>query len=67
MTSLGLIEDIQRMGDTDYLVVKTAHSLIEEGLSKNFLLPYIDRYVTGADIEKKEVYTKDAKDILEAS
>ena len=65
--SLGLIEDIQRMGDTDYLVIKTAENLVEEGFSKNFLLPYIDRYVISADINQKEVYTKDAKDILEAS
>lgn len=64
---LGKIEDIQRMGDTDYLVIKTADNLVKAGLSKNFLLPYIDRYVINADIEEKIVYTKDAKDILEAS
>lgn len=64
---LGLVEDIQRMTDTDYLSVKTDDSLVEEGLPKNFLLPYIDRYVLNVDIEEKIVYTKDAKDILEAS
>ena len=64
---LGLVEDIQRMGDTDYLVVKTENSLVEAGLSKNFLLPYIERYVIKVDTEEKIVYTKDAKDILEAS
>jgi 16S rRNA processing protein RimM len=64
---IGTIEDIQRMGDTDYLVIKTDESFVKEGLSKTFLLPYIDRYVVKADVEAKLVYTKDAKDILESS
>jgi len=64
---VGMIEDIQRMGDTDYLIIKTDENLVEEGLSKSFLLPYIDRYVVKADVEAKLVYTKDAKDILESS
>ncbi|MEA2047085.1 MAG: ribosome maturation factor RimM [Campylobacterota bacterium] len=64
---LGEITDIQRMGDTDYLAIKTEESLAKEGLSKSFLLPYIDRYVIRADTEEKIVYSKDAKDILEAS
>ncbi len=64
---LGVIEDIQRMADTDYLAIKTADILVEAGLSKTFLIPYIDRYVIKADTDAKEVYTKDAKDILEAS
>ncbi len=64
---IGVIEDIQRMGDTDYLAIKTAENLVEAGLSKTFLLPYIDRYVLNADTEAKEVYTQDAKDILVAS
>lgn len=64
---LGTVEEIQRMGDTDYLSVKTESSLVEAGLSKNFLLPYIERYIINVDTEEKIVYTKDAKDILEAS
>ncbi len=64
---LGMIEDIQRMADTDYLSIKTDTVLVEAGLSKNFLLPYIERYIIKADTEEKIVYTKDAKDILEAS
>ncbi|CAA6810451.1 MAG: 16S rRNA processing protein RimM [uncultured Sulfurovum sp.] len=65
--SMGKIEDIQRMGDTDYLVIATDATLASTGLSKTFLLPYIDRYIVKADIDNKIVYTKDAKDILEAS
>jgi 16S rRNA processing protein RimM len=62
-----VVDDIQRMADTDYLAVNTEASLIEAGLSKQFLLPYIERYIIKIDTEEKVVYTKDAKDILEAS
>ena len=64
---LGEVTDIQRMGDTDYLAIKTDAKLVESGLTKSFLIPYIDRYIKDANIEEKIVYTKDAKDILEAS
>ena len=64
---LGMVTEIQRMGDTDYLVIDTDKALIGAGLSKNFLLPYIEHYVIDVDIKEKIVYTKDAKDILEAS
>ena len=64
---LGQVEEIQRMADTDYLSIKTDKGLVEEGLSKKFLLPYIERYIIKIDTEEKVVYTKDAKDILEAS
>jgi len=66
-TVLGTIEDIHRMGDTDYLVIKTDEKLLDEGFTKSFLVPYIERYIERSDIEQKIVYSKDAKDILEAS
>ena len=64
---LGEVTDIQRMADTDYLLVKTDEKLVKEDLSKTFLLPYIDRYVLTVGLDEKTVYTKDAKDILAAS
>jgi len=64
---LGEVTDIQRMADTDYLVIKTDDLLVKEDFSKTFLLPYIDRYVLTVGLEEKIVYTKDAKDILAAS
>ena len=64
---LGEVTDIQRMADTDYLIIKTDDALVKADFSKGFLLPYIDRYILTADTEEKIVYTKDAKDILEAS
>ena len=64
---LGHVDDIQRMADTDYLSIKTDKHLVDASLPKNFLLPYIERYIIKVDTEEKIVYTKDAKDILEAS
>ena len=64
---LGVVDDIQRLADVDYLAVKTDKALVESGLPKHFLIPYIDRYVIQTDEEAKTVYTQDAKDILEAS
>ncbi len=64
---LGVVDDIHRMVDIDYLVIKTDEALVKSGSPKSFLLPYIDRYVLNADTDAKKIYTKDAKDILEAS
>ncbi len=64
---LGQVTQIQRMADTDYLMIETDVSLVQAGFSKSFLLPYINRYVLRVDLEEKVIYTKDAKDILEAS
>ncbi|MFT7880287.1 MAG: ribosome maturation factor RimM [Sulfurimonas sp.] len=64
---LGEVKDIQRMLDVDYLAIKTDKALVSEGLAKNFLLPYIPRYVVKADTDKQTIFTQDAKDILEAS
>ena len=64
---LGKITDIQRMADTDYLVVETDEALVKKEYAKNFLVPYIERYILTAKIEEKTVYTQDVKDILEAS
>ncbi len=64
---VGEITDIQRMADTDYLVIKTDEALVKQEFSTSFLLPYIDRYIVSVDVENKIVSAKDAKDILEAS
>jgi len=64
---LGKVVEIERLTEIDYLVIRTDEALVKEGLSKSFLLPYIDRYIVHTDIEEKKIYTKDAKDILEAS
>lgn len=64
---LGEVKEIQRLLDVDYLEIKTDAALVEEGFPKNFLLPYIPRYIVNADIAQKKVFTQDAKEVLEAS
>jgi 16S rRNA processing protein RimM len=62
---LGRVIDIERYNVSDYLIISTDKSL--EGMPKRFLVPYIDRYVLDVSLEAKEIYTKDAIDILESS
>ena len=64
---LGKISEMQRLADVDYLFIETDKKLVEEGFSTTFLVPYIDRYIVKKDIEAKIIFTKDAKEILEAS
>jgi len=64
---LGKISQMQRLADVDYLFIETDEKLVKEGLSKTFLVPYIDRYIIKKDMEAKLIFTKDAKEILEAS
>ena len=64
---LGQVTEIQRMADVNYLFIETDSKLVEQGLAKSFLIPYIERYVINADIETKSITTVDAKELLEAS
>jgi len=63
--TLGLVKEIQRMHDIDYLLIKTDEKLVNEGLPKSFLIPYIPRYILS--VESDAILTKDTMDILEAS
>ncbi len=64
---LGTVEEIQRIADTDYLVVKSDKNLIEKDLAKSFFIPYIPTYIDRFEKDKRVIYTKNAYDILEAS
>ena len=64
---LGEVAAIDRMADTDYLAITTAPALVEAGLPKSFLLPYIPRYIVRADTDARRIETRDARDVLEAS
>lgn len=64
---LGKVSEMQRLAEVNYMFIETDASLIDKGFSKTFLVPYIERYVIETDIEAKTVFTKDAKEILEAS
>jgi 16S rRNA processing protein RimM len=64
---LGKIEDIQRILDTDYLLIQTDATLVEAGSAKSFLIPYIPQFIQSVDKEIGAVITQNGKDILEAS
>lgn len=64
---LGSVTEIERLMDTDYLLVKTDKHLVDLGLPNSFLIPYIPRYIIEMNEVSKEIFTKDTKDILEAS
>ncbi len=64
---LGKISEMQRLAEVNYMFIETDAALVEEGFSTTFLVPYIDRYLIKTEVETKTVFTKDAKEILEAS
>ena len=62
---LGVVENIERIGNIDYLIIKT--NMIKFNKPKSFMIPYINRYVINVDLYKKIIYTRDAILILETS
>jgi len=64
---LGKILEIERIGDIDYLIIKSDDSHVKRGLSKRFMIPYIKRYIDSFDIESKKLSTIDTYLILESS
>lgn len=64
---LGSVSDIQRMVGVDYLIIATEQKLIESGMVKSFMIPYIPRYIIELDRTTKQLLTQDTKEILEAS
>lgn len=65
--TLGIVKEVQRLADINYLYIKTDRSLIDKGLSNSFLIPNIDRYIISTNIEDKIITVRDGMDILEAS
>jgi 16S rRNA processing protein RimM len=64
---LGVVKDISRLPTSDYLEIKTASKLQEEGLPKSFLIPYIPQFIDRVDTDSKKIYVKNSKDILRES
>lgn len=64
---LGKVQEIERIGPLDYLLVATDPSLISKGLAATFLIPYIDRFVLNADASTKMISVEGGLDLLEAS
>ncbi len=65
--TLGIVKEVQRLADINYLYIKTDKSLIDKGFSNSFLIPNIDRYIISTNIEDKIITVRDGMDILEAS
>ena len=65
--TLGKVAEIERIVNTDYLILETDAALVEKGLPKKFYIPYIPKYVNHFDEARKTVFTEGAYDILEAS
>ena len=64
---LGVVDEVDRIGATDYLTVITDISLVEKDLPKSFLIPYQDHFVISVDIDKKIIEVSGGLDILKAS
>ena len=66
-TLLGKVQEIERIGPLDYLLVSTDGALIAKELPATFLIPYIDRFVLNADAKGKVITVEGGLDLLEAS
>lgn len=64
---LGYVDEVERIGITDYLSVMTDEDLIAQGKAKRFLVPYGDPYVLATDVNAKRIDTEGAIDILDES
>lgn len=64
---LGKVDEVERIGPTDYLSIITDVSLVEKNLPKSFLIPYQDHFIVSVDIDKKTIEVNGGLDILKAS
>jgi len=64
---LGKVQEIERIGPLDYLLVTTDPSFVSKGLPNTFLIPYIDRFVIKSDAVSKVITVEGGLDLLEAS
>lgn len=64
---LGKVDDVDRIASTNYLNIVTDESLVKEGLSKSFLVPFVAPFKVSVDIDKKSIVLDGALDILKAS
>ena len=64
---LGVVSEIERFNEIDYLLIQTATDLVEQEYAKSFLIPYNDEYVLSVSIEKKMICTDKAFVMLENS
>jgi len=63
---LGIVDDINRINDIDYIVVKVDKSMQTNGQPKRFLFDF-KRHIIEVDIENKKLIVQNTIPILEAS
>ena len=63
---LGVVEDINRINDIDYIVVKVDESMQTNGQPKRFLFDF-RRHIVEVDIKNKKIIVQNTIPILEAS
>lgn len=64
---LGTVQEIERIGPLDYLLVKTDTAWVAKEFPATFLIPYIDRFIVKSDIVAKKIIVEGGIDLLEAS
>jgi 16S rRNA processing protein RimM len=64
---LGYVKEVERLNITNYLSIITDESLVQKGLAKSFLVPFIEPFKVAVDIDEKRITLSGALDILEAS
>ena len=64
---LGEVTDVQRLGPNDFLYINSSEEIVEKGLAKSFLVPYLPEFILSVDLDSKQIEASGALDILEAS
>jgi 16S rRNA processing protein RimM len=64
---LGTVQEVERIGITNYLSIVTDENLVQSGSAKTFLVPFVEPFKKAVDIDNKSITLSGAMDILEAS
>jgi 16S rRNA processing protein RimM len=64
---LGKVKEVERILDTNYLLIQTDEKLVEQKKAKSFLVPHKKPFLISIDVDEKIIILSGAKDILEAS
>lgn len=64
---LGTVAGIERLGTTDYLVIKSEDMLAKSLKVKQFLVPYLEHFIIATDVKSRRIESKGARGIAEAS
>lgn len=65
--NLGIIEDIMQVGGGFLFLLKTDENLLNQGLAKEFYIPYNDNFILDIDIKAKQIKAQNSLEILKNS